>query len=70
MGDFMVSGTSSTIYNRFSTCFGGKLKWFKFTPDQIVKLSRTKRLINWNEDSFECLNLIQDSIEIAQNNKS
>ena len=59
----MVSGTSSTIYHRFSRCFSGKLKWFKFTPDQIVKLSQTKRLINWNEDSFECLNLIQDSNE-------
>ena len=41
MGEFIFEYTSSSIYNRFAICFGGKLPWFKYTPNQIVKLSES-----------------------------
>ena len=44
MGEFIFEYTSSAIYNRFAICFGGKLPWFKYTPNQIVKLSESTRV--------------------------
>ena len=44
MGEFIFEDTSSAINNRFAICFGGKLKWFKYTPNQIVKLSESTRV--------------------------
>ena len=45
MGEFIFEYTSSAIYNRFARCFGEKLKWFKYTPNQIVKLSESTRVL-------------------------
>ena len=45
MGEFIFEYTSSAIYNRFARCFGGKLKRFKYTPNQIVKLSESTRVL-------------------------
>ena len=44
MGEFIFEYTSSVIYNRFEICFDGKLTWFKYTPNQIVKLSKSTRV--------------------------
>ena len=44
MGEFIFEYTSSAIYNRFAICFGGKLVWLKYTPNQIVKLSESTRV--------------------------
>ena len=44
MGEFIFEYNSSAIYNRFAICFGGKLPMFKYTPNQIVKLSESKRI--------------------------
>ena len=45
MSEFIFEYTSSAIYNRFARCFGEKLKWFKYTPNQIVKLSESTRVL-------------------------
>ena len=45
MGEFIFEYTSSSINNRFARCFGEKLKWFKYTPNQIVKLSESTRVL-------------------------
>ena len=48
-GDYYVSGTfifnisPTNIYNRFKRKFGNKLKWFKFTPLNVIQLSKYKR---------------------------
>ena len=45
MGEFIFEYIlSAIIYNRFAICFGGKLPWFKYTPNQIVKLSESTRV--------------------------
>ena len=44
MGEFIFEYTSSAIYNRFAICFVGKLPWFKYTQNQIVKLSESTRV--------------------------
>ena len=44
IGEFIFEYTSSAIYNRFTICFGGKLPWFKYTPNQIAKLSESTRV--------------------------
>ena len=44
MDEFIFEYTSSAIYNRFAICFGGKLLWLKYTPNQIVKLSESTRV--------------------------
>ena len=45
MGEFIFEYTSSAIYNRFEICFGGELLWFKYTPNQIVKLLESTRVL-------------------------
>ena len=45
MGEFIFEYTSSAIYNRFARCFGRKLKRFKYTLNQIVKLSESTRVL-------------------------
>ena len=45
MGEFIFEYTSSAIYNRFEICFGGELLWFKYTPNQIVKLLELTRVL-------------------------
>ena len=44
VGEFIFEYTSSAIYKRFAICFGGKLSWFKYTPNQIAKLSEATRV--------------------------
>ena len=44
MGEFIFEYTSSALYNSFAICFGGKLPWFKYTPNQIAKLSESTRV--------------------------
>ena len=44
MSEFIFEYTSSAIYNRFAIYFGGKLPMFKYTPNQIVKLSESTRV--------------------------
>ena len=44
IGEFIFEYTSSAIYNRFAISFGEKLPWFKYTPNQIAKLSESTRV--------------------------
>ena len=66
MGDFIFSVSISAIYSRFSRNFGGMLKWFKYTPHQIVKLSKAILLIVMKKNEQECLDLINDTIKFSQ----
>ena len=45
MENFIISVSSTAIYNRFARCFGGKLRWFRQNPDKIIQLSKTIRLL-------------------------
>ena len=69
MGDFMFDWTPSTIYNRFASCFGGKLSWFKYTPDKIVQLSKMMKSMDNHRDDNESLDLFDDSIQMMKENK-
>ena len=68
MGDFISEWTPSTIYKWFARCFGGKLPWFRYTPDKIVQLSKIMKSINNHRESNESLDLFEDSIKIMQEN--
>ena len=63
MGEFIFEYTSSAIYNRFARCFGGKLVWFKYTKNQIVKLSESTRVQKNDKSRYYSLNLIEVSID-------
>ena len=39
-GTFVFNISPTNIYNRFARKFGNKLKWFKFTPLNVIQLSR------------------------------
>ena len=65
-GEFMISATSTAIYNRFSRGFGGKLEWFKYTPGQIIKLSKLILSFRKEKDNHKSLGIIQDSLEFAE----
>ena len=62
IGEFIFEYTSSAIYNRFARRFGGKLPNFKYTPNQIIQLSETIQALKNENNKFESLNLIEDSI--------
>ena len=66
MGDFIISVSAQAIYNRFSRRFGDMVKWFEYTPSQIVKLSKAMLLIVMKKEEHECLNLIEDTIKFCQ----
>ena len=66
IGDFIISNSTTAIYNRFTRCFGGKLKWFKFSSYQILQLSNAKRFIENIKEKHQCLDLVQDCIDINQ----
>ena len=68
MGDFMIFASAPAIYNRFSRNFGGMLKWFAYTPHQIVKLSKAILLLVMKSSEQECLDLIEDTIKFSQEN--
>ena len=70
IGEFIFEYTSSAIYNRFARCFGGKLPWFKYTPNQIVKLSESTRVQKKDKNRHYSLNLIEDSIDALKQNLS
>ena len=42
-GTFIFNISPTNIYNRFKRKFGNKLKWFKFTPLNVIQLSRFKK---------------------------
>ena len=69
MGEFIFEYTSSAIYNRFARCFDGKLPWFKYPPNQIVKLSESTR-VKKDKNRHYSLNLIEDSIDALKQNLS
>ena len=62
IGEFIFEYTSSAIYSRFARRFGGKLPNFKYTPNQIIQLSETIQALKNENNKFESLNLIEDSI--------
>ena len=66
IGDFIISNSSTAIYNRFARCFGGKLKWFKLSPDKNLQLSNAKRFIENITEKHQCLDIVQDWININQ----
>ena len=68
MGDFIFAWTPSTIYNRFARCFGGKLPWFRYTPDKIVQFSKIMKTMGEHLESNDSLNLFEDSIKAMQEN--
>ena len=70
MGDFIISVSAPEIYNRFSRRFGGMVKWFDYTPGQIVKLSKAMKLIMIEKKDQECLDLIEDAIKLSSENKT
>ena len=41
MVKFIILATPSAIYNRFARNFEGKLKWFRYSSDKIITLSKT-----------------------------
>ena len=41
-GIFIVNKTYQSVYKRFLNKFGGKLKWFNYTPKEIVSINERK----------------------------
>ena len=39
-GEFIFSISTTNIYNRFKRKFVNKLKWFSFTPRDVIDLSK------------------------------
>ena len=70
IGEFIFEYTSSAIYNKFARLFGGKLPNFKYTPNQIIQLSETIQALKNENNKFENLNLIEDSISAWQQQPS
>ena len=68
MRDFMISMSIPAIYNRFSRKFGEMLKWFKYTPHQIVQLLKAILLIIMKKNQQKCLDLIEDTIKFLKLN--
>ena len=66
MGDFIISISATAIYNRFSRKFGGKLKWFKYKPHQIVKLSKSILSVETDKEEQNCLDLVADTINSTE----
>ena len=62
MEKIMILATPSTTYIRFTRNFGGKLKWFRYSSDQIIALSKTTLLILEKKKWDKCLDLINNSI--------
>ena len=44
--------------------FCNKLSWFKYTPDKIVQLSKTMKLMDNNRDDNESMSLFNYSIQM------
>ena len=65
-GDFIISVFDTAIYNRFLRSFGRKLRWFRHTPEQIIHLSKEIKSLIQNKDKNQCLDLIQNSIQLSQ----
>ena len=65
-GDFITTITSTAIYNKFSRSFGGKLRWFRYKPENIANLSNTISKTEKDKSNYECLNLIDDNINENQ----
>ena len=59
---FTFKYTSSTIYN--------KIQNFKYIPIQIIQLSETIQALNYENNRFDSLNLIEDSINAWKQNPS
>ena len=49
MEKFMILATLSTIYNRLARNLGEKLKWFRYSSNQIITLSNATQLIFENK---------------------
>ena len=65
-GEFIISVSTGVIYNRFSRHFGGMIRWFKYTPQQIIKLSNAIFIIKKLIDPLKWLNLVEDAIQFSQ----
>ena len=48
-GTFIFKKSPTNIYNRFARKFGRKLKWFKFTPKNVIQLSNYRADIENDE---------------------
>ena len=70
IGEFIFEYTSSAKYKRFARPFGGKLLNFKYTSNQIIQLSETIQALKNENNKFESLNLIEDSINAWQQHPS
>ena len=68
IGYFISAWAPSTIYNRFARCFGGKLPWFRYTPDKIVQLSKIMKTMREHLESNDSLNLFENRIIAMQEN--
>ena len=68
MGDLIISVYAPAICNRFSRRFGGMVKWFDYTPGQIVKFSKAMKLIMIDKNGQEYLDLIEDAIKLSSEN--
>ena len=52
-GTFILNIKPTNLYNRFKRKFGNKLKWFRFTPKNVIELSEYRR--KFDKSNF-CLN--------------
>ena len=66
MGDFVFSLSSTAIYNRYTRNVGGRLNWFKYAPEKIIKLSRLVKSIKNKGEQSKCNDLIEDSIRFSE----
>ena len=64
IGKFMIVDILSVIYNRFKEIFGRKLKWVRYSPYQFIEISKVALLILENKKRDECLDLINNSIQV------
>ena len=67
-GNFIISVSAPAIYNRFSRNFGGMLRWFNYSLQQIVKLSKAMLILKNEIERDISLDLIEDTIKFAQKN--
>ena len=64
--EFIILVSATAIYNRFSRGFGGALQWFKYSPQQIIKLSKVDLILKKEIERDAWLNLFEDTIQFNQ----
>ena len=63
VGEFIISVSATSIYNRFFRGFEGALQWFKYSLQQIIKLSKVALILKKEIDRDAWLDLVEDTIQ-------